>query len=163
MKTILDHRIATLSDKKLIGQKIKLSYANNRTHELWRNFMPRRNAIRNLNSNLVSLQIFPPNFFKNFNPTTEFEKWALVEVYDFTDLPEGMETYDLKGGLYVVFDYKGDQTAAPATFQHIFSEWLPNSEYELDDRPHFEILGEKYKTGDPNSEEEIWIPIKKKN
>jgi AraC family transcriptional regulator len=40
---------------------------------------------------------------------------------------------------------------------------LPLSkEYELDDRPHFEILGDKYKNNDPNSEEEIWIPIKLK-
>jgi AraC family transcriptional regulator len=39
---------------------------------------------------------------------------------------------------------------------------LPNSNYHLDDRPHFEILGEKYKNADPGSEEEIWIPIKAK-
>ncbi len=25
-----------------------------------------------------------------------------------------------------------------------------------------EVLGEKYKNADPNSEEEIWIPIKRK-
>jgi AraC family transcriptional regulator len=29
----------------------------------------------------------------------------------------------------------------------------------LDDRPHFEVLGEKYKNNDPTSEKEIWIPI----
>jgi AraC family transcriptional regulator len=39
---------------------------------------------------------------------------------------------------------------------------LPNSAYELDDREHFELLGEKYKNNDPNSEEEIWIPIRPK-
>jgi AraC family transcriptional regulator len=32
----------------------------------------------------------------------------------------------------------------------------------LDNRPHFEILGEKYKQGSPDSEEEIWIPVKEK-
>ncbi|MEP7234441.1 MAG: GyrI-like domain-containing protein, partial [Ignavibacteriota bacterium] len=46
------------------------------------------------------------------------------------------------------------------TFQYILRTWVPNSNYELDDRPHFEILGEKYKKDDPSSEEEIWIPIK---
>jgi AraC family transcriptional regulator len=39
---------------------------------------------------------------------------------------------------------------------------LPNSAYALDDRAHFEVLGEKYKNNDPSSEEEIWIPIKVK-
>jgi len=32
----------------------------------------------------------------------------------------------------------------------------------LDDRPHFEVLGDKYKNADPDSEEEIWIPIRTK-
>jgi AraC family transcriptional regulator len=50
-------------------------------------------------------------------------------------------------------------SGASAFFQHIFSEWLPNSDYRLADRAHFEVLGEKYKNNDPSSEEEIWIPI----
>lgn len=32
--------------------------------------------------------------------------------------------------------------------------------YEIDFRPHFEILGEKYKNNDPGSEEEVWIPVR---
>ncbi len=63
-------------------------------------------------------------------------------------------------GLYAVFIHKGDASTAPKTFEYIFGTWLPNSEYLLDNRPHFEILGEKYKNEDPNSEEEVWIPIK---
>ncbi|HLT33108.1 MAG TPA: GyrI-like domain-containing protein, partial [Aquaticitalea sp.] len=46
------------------------------------------------------------------------------------------------------------------TYQYIYGQWIPNSEYELDDRPHFALMGEKYK--DPESEEEFWIPIRKK-
>jgi len=37
---------------------------------------------------------------------------------------------------------------------------VPSSDYELDNRPQFEILGQKYKNNDPSSEEEIWIPVK---
>ncbi|TQE66329.1 GyrI-like domain-containing protein [Leptospira noguchii] len=44
---------------------------------------------------------------------------------------------------------------------HIFQEWLPNSGYKLEHRPHFELLGSKYKNNDPTSEEEVWIPIVK--
>jgi AraC family transcriptional regulator len=50
-----------------------------------------------------------------------------------------------------------------STFEYIFRVWLPASEYLLDDRPHFEILGAKYKDNDPESEEEIWIPVQKKD
>jgi len=67
----------------------------------------------------------------------------------------------LKGGLYAVFDYKGSSNDI-SIFQYIFGTWLQNSDFLLDDRPHFEVLGDKYKNADPNSEEEIWIPIKKK-
>ena len=70
-----------------------------------------------------------------------------------------METFDLPGGLYAVFDYKGLSTDT-AIFNYIFNSWLPASRFHLDDRPHFEILGDKYKNGLPDSEEEIWIPIR---
>jgi AraC family transcriptional regulator len=72
-----------------------------------------------------------------------------------------METFTLTGGLYAVFDYKGSSND-PGIFQYIFGIWIPESNYLLDDRPHFEVLGEKYKNADPNSEEEIWIPIQQK-
>ena len=72
-----------------------------------------------------------------------------------------METFLLEGGLYAVFIHRGSSTDT-STFHYIFSTWLPKSNYILDSRPHFEVLGEKYKNGDPDSEEEIWIPIKLK-
>ena len=64
--------------------------------------------------------------------------------------------------MYAVFEYKGLNTDTKI-FEFIFGIWLPSSKYNMDNRPHFEILGEKYKNNDPNSEEEIWIPIKLKN
>ncbi|MFN9597179.1 MAG: GyrI-like domain-containing protein, partial [Bacteroidota bacterium] len=48
------------------------------------------------------------------------------------------------------------------TFHHIFNEWIPNSEFNIDQRPHFEIMPEGYKADDPNAMEEVWIPIIKK-
>jgi AraC family transcriptional regulator len=64
-------------------------------------------------------------------------------------------------GLYAVFNYKGSNMDH-SIFEYIFRSWLPDSEYYLDNRPHFEVLGDKYKNNDPSSEEEIWIPIKPK-
>jgi len=158
----MEPRIETLQDKKLIGMPLKMSLTNNKTGEIWRNFMPRRKELNNnLSNDLISMAIYKPNHFADFKPTNEFEKWAAIEVMDFESVPNGMETFILKGGLYAVFDYKGSSTDT-TIFQYIFSTWIPNSDYFLDDRPHFEILGNKYKNADPNSEEEIWIPIKKR-
>lgn len=155
-------RIENLSDKKLIGKRLTMSLANNKTSELWQNFMPKRREItNNVSNDLISMQVYKPTHFADFKPTNEFEKWATVEVTNFESVPTEMETFSLTGGLYAVFDYKGSSTD-PSIFQYIFGTWLPSSEYLLDDRPHFEVLGDKYKNNDPNSEEEIWIPIKPK-
>jgi AraC family transcriptional regulator len=74
-----------------------------------------------------------------------------------------MQTIILPAGKYAVFNYKGLASHAAPFFNYIFTEWIPNSIYELDNRPHFEILGEKYSNSSPDSEEEVWIPIKDKN
>ena len=63
---------------------------------------------------------------------------------------------------YVVFQHKSSSIDT-AIFQFILGTWLSNSDYLLDNRPHFELLGDKYKNADPNSEEDIWRPIKPKN
>jgi AraC family transcriptional regulator len=153
-------RIEILPEKKSIGKRITTSLANNKTSELWQSFMPRRTEIQNtITSDLFAIQIYDATYFEAFNPNTVFEKWATLEVTDFDNIPAEMESFTLSGGLYAVFEHKGHSTAI---FDYIFSNWIPNSKYDLDHRPHFEILGVKYKKEDPNSEEEIWIPIKEK-
>lgn len=158
----MDPRIETLSEKKLIGTRMRMSLSNNKTGELWQNFMPRRREIQNtLTSDLFSMQVYDQSIDPG-NPAQEFDKWAAVEVTDFDAIPTGMEAFALPSGLYAVFHYVGSSTDI-RIFQYIFGTWLPNSKYSLDNRPHFEILGEKYKNADPSSEEDIWIPIKPNN
>lgn len=159
----MEPRIEKLDEKKLIGFHIKMSLSQNRTGQLWGQFAPRIKEIQNRTSeDKISMQIYPPSYFKQFNPTTEFEKWATTEVSNFEYIPKGMKSFNLKEGLYAVFDYKGS-SSDNSFFQYIFLKWLPNSNYEVDDRPHFEVLGSNYRNNDPNSEEEIWIPIRKKD
>lgn len=154
-------RIEKIHEKKLVGKRKTMSYANYTVGELWRSFMPRRKEITNTISNdLVSLVVYKPNHFDDFHPTNEFERWAAVEVEDFTHVPAEMETFILSTGLYAVFHYIGSTDGIASFHQNIFTVWLPNAEYVLDDRPHFELLGEKYKNNDPSSEEDIWIPIR---
>lgn len=139
-----------------------MSLSDDKTVELWRSFMPKRKEIKNIiDSVLYSVQVYGSFYFEEFSPDKVFEKWAAVEVKDFDAVPGDMETCTLPGGLYAVFLYKGSSADA-TVFRYIFTDWLPDSGYALDGRPHFEILGEKYKNEDPDSEEEIWIPIKPK-
>jgi AraC family transcriptional regulator len=144
---------------KFIGKNLSFTYANYRAFELWSSFMPHQKEIQNaIGTDLYNIQINPIGF--SFGLNEPFVKWAAVLVSNFDFVPERMETLEIKEGLYAVFQYKGDQSNAPTFFNAIYTEWLPASNYELDHRPQFEILGAKYKTNDPNSEEEIWIPVK---
>ncbi len=156
-------RIETIPEKKLVGKRMTLSYADYRIAELWSGFMPRRKEIKNcLSADLISMVVYKPNHFTDFKLTNEFERWAAVEVTNFDDVPEEMEPYVLPAGLYAVFHYKGSSTGSASFFQQIYTVWLPTSDYDLDNRPHFEVLGDKYKNNHPSSEEEVWIPIKPK-
>lgn len=141
-----------------------MSFAGIKTRELWQSFMAERAGVKNvIGSALYSVEIYnDTNFFMDFNPTKEFEKWATVKVSDFSAIPDGMESLIIPEGDYAVFHYKGKPSEARATYQHIYGNWIPNSDYDLDDRPHFALMGEKYRGEHPDSEEELWIPIKKK-
>jgi AraC family transcriptional regulator len=156
-------RIETTNEKKVVGKRLSMSFTDYRISELWSSFMPKRKEItNNLNNDLISFVIYKPSHFTDFKPTNVFEKWATVEVTNFDNVPEEMEAYILPSGLCAVFHYTGLSSGSSTFYQYIFDDWLPKSAYLLDDRPHVEILGAKYKNNDPSSEEEVWIPIKVK-
>lgn len=151
-----------IPEKKLIGKRLTMTLAESKMRELWSSFMPDRNQILNsISTDLISMVVYKQGHFASFHPSKEFERWAAMEVSNFENVPMGMESVVIPLGNYAVFEYIGLHSD-PAPFQYIFGNWLPNSEYELDDRPHFEVLGPKYKNNDPKSEEEIWIPIRLK-
>lgn len=155
-------QIKTIDEKKLIGKKLSMSFSDFKISELWQSFMPLLSGIHNpVSADLISMSVYPPGHFENFSPSNSFDKWAAIEVADFAKIPENLKSYVLPGGLYAVFHHKGfsnDQSI----FKYIFGIWLPGSDYRLDNRPHFEVLGEKFKLNSIDSEEDIYIPIRLK-
>lgn len=156
-------RIEIFPEKILVGKKLKMSLGQDRTAELWQSFIPHLKEIENREgADLLSMQIYDPSFdFRQFDSSVTLVKWAGATVTHLDEIPNGMESYIIPRGTYAVFLHRGAAQIAPRTFQYIFGSWLPNSEYLIDSRPHFELLGAKYKNNDPESEEEIWIPIKR--
>lgn len=148
--------------KRLVGMKINMSLVDDQTYKLFSTFMPRKKELLCLEEDIVfDLRTYPKDYFSNFNPTSIFTKWALAEVNDFSDVPDGMQKFDLEGGLYAVFTFD-KANPGPEFFEYIFVKWLPESAFLLDDRPHFERL-KTQKPGNPSdSDEEIWIPIRPK-
>lgn len=147
---------------QITGHAVKQSFAQDRTFELWSGFMPVRHQVcADADAPLVSLQRYPTNF--SFAPPdleTSFEKWAGCITPDGFQAADGFETLHIPSGTYAVFLHRGPASGAARTFGYIFSQWLPDSGYEIDVRPHFEILDKRYKHNQPDSEEEVFIPIK---
>lgn len=157
----MEFQIKKILPKKLVGKYLKMSFEENTTGQLWGSFAPRIKEISDrVDGNRISLQFYNDDFLED--ASIPFVKWATVEVDDFSQIPEGLETLEIPGGLYAVFHYKGNVVGAYDFFKKIFTELIPNSEYQLDNsRAHFEILpAGKYDPMDENSEEEVYIPIK---
>ena len=144
----LPHRIEIIEPKKLIGFSIITSFQDDKTPIVWRKFMMRKNEITNrISDQLISLQIYP----ENFTPNQTFKKYALAEVSDFENLPEEFETFELKNGKYLVFNYKGKAENGPEIFGYIFQKFIPENQFEVDNRPHFEIFDDTYNPLDENA------------
>ncbi|MCA9884683.1 MAG: AraC family transcriptional regulator [Anaerolineae bacterium] len=157
-------RIETIAKKKLVGMKVRLTIASAgpKTQELWQGFRPRVDEVQNtVGPNSLSVQQYDPGMsIASLTPATEFNRWATVEVAEWGTLPEGMEQLMVPAGMYAIFVHKGPAQTFIQTWLYIFQEWLPASDYALDERPHFEVLTPAYRLDDPNAEEEIYIPIK---
>ncbi|OIQ38291.1 MAG: GyrI-like domain-containing protein [Bacteroidetes bacterium MedPE-SWsnd-G1] len=159
---MIQPNIIELQPKRMLGKSVRMTLAENKTYELWRSFQMQRSIIENaVGNDLYSLQLYDQLLDpQSFLPTTPFTKWALTEVTNQDNIPKGYKPFVLSGGLYAVFDLIGSIPEFIALNNYIFAEWLPNSNYQLDHRAHFELLGQNYKPNDPASEEQVWIPIK---
>jgi AraC family transcriptional regulator len=158
-------KILEIGTRKMVGLFIETSLIENKTSVLWNQFMPRVKEILNrVGRDLYSIQEFEKGLIMDeFTPSTKFKKWAAVEVISFKNTPEGLENFTLAGGLHAIFLHKGFASTFHRTSQYIFGQWLPNSKYEVDHRPHFEIMGKDYLgPEDPDSLEEVWVPVKVK-
>lgn len=152
--------IVHIDKKLLVGQALDMSLMDNKTFELFSGFMPQRNQISNaVSTDIYEVMQYNTNHFKAFSPNNRFTKWATLEVSNHNHIPKGMQPLVLEEGLYAKFVYKGLPKDFGTLMRYILSKWLPQSGYQLDDRPHFNVLGEKYKNNDPSSEEDVFVPL----
>ncbi|NEM96595.1 GyrI-like domain-containing protein [Pontibacter burrus] len=155
--------IRTIGAKKLAGLRAETTLATDNPAALWQEFMPRRKELTTIVGNeLYAVQVYDAGFVKGkFTADSIFQKWAAVEVSGSGELPDGMEQLIVPAGDYAVFIHKGPASDFVKTANYIYRQWLPNSNYLLDDRPHLQVMCEKYLGHtNPDSEEEVWVPVK---
>jgi len=98
-----------------------------------------------------------------YEETKEYYVMVGVEVSEIADLPLPIFAKVLPAGSYAVFTLRGEEMVKDWG-KAIYKEWLPASEYE----EALQITLEKYDEdrfrgwGEPDSEVEIWVPVKAK-
>ena len=157
----MEFEIRVFEGETVAGVCRRTSFAHDLTSEIWREFRSREHEIPDrVGSETYSIKVYGPDHsFSRFDPAAEFEKWAAAPVGWAAGSFDGMR---IPPGEYAVFIHRGPASDAARTFGYIFGEWLPASEFEIDLRPHFEILPAGYDPFDPAAEEEIWVPVKRK-
>ncbi len=147
--------------KILVGMRITTTLLEGRESELWRSFRSRASEIPERNgTDFFSVKVYGADYsFSRFDLNAKFDKWAAVEVASLAEVNEDFDQLVIPVGRYAVFIHHGTPAMAAITFGHIFESWLPNSDFEVDHRPHFEVLGEKWSPFDPEAEEEVWVPV----
>ena len=157
-------RIEKSKERLLVGFRTRMSIKENTTPDLWGRFMQVSKDIRNKSgTEWYSVEIYPDSYFDTYDPAKTFEKWAAVAVEKSdSPRPSGLEELYIDEGLYAVFSYQGPASQVHLIYQYIFVDWIPASGFALDPRPHFALMGAGYKGEDPNSQEELWIPVRKK-
>ncbi|GGG78709.1 AraC family transcriptional regulator [Paenibacillus radicis (ex Gao et al. 2016)] len=73
-----------------------------------------------------------------------------------------VEFKTLSGGMYAVYSYYDTIDKFVLAYQNVFSLWLPNSEYDADDRPCLEFcMNDPAKDKEGKCKVDLYVPIKK--
>jgi AraC family transcriptional regulator len=152
-------RIVECGAMKVVGMNVFTTQKNNTIPQLWDRFNKECSTIPNIAEKRVALGICPPVDQRDFNEESEFEYIAGVIVSDYSDVPEGMMTYDIPAQKYAVFTHKGALDTLQVTYHAIHAEWLKTDAVELARGPEFEWYDSRFIFGHPDSELDIYIPI----
>ena len=114
--------IKNFEERTLIGMWKSMSLSNNRTYELFSDFMPRRKEITDLKDERnFDIRIYPEGYFGDFSPSRDFVKWAGAEVAQVVEIPRDLEVFVLGAGSMLSFTIRDDLTIQPS-----FGTSLPN-------------------------------------
>ncbi|KPL00920.1 MAG: hypothetical protein AMJ91_02615 [candidate division Zixibacteria bacterium SM23_73_3] len=150
----MEPKIVTRPAFTVVGMKYRGKNEKNEIPQLWEKFMSRAGEIKR------RANAFGYGVTDNYDEKTgEFDYLAGLEVQDASDVPEGMESWQVPDQTYAAFpcNLKNIREA----FQQIYQQWLPQSGYQRADGPDFEFYDENFKPDQDKLDMFIYIPVKK--
>ena len=96
----------------------------------------------------------------NFDDDGNFVYTCGVEVTGFDDIPNDLTQERIPAQRYAVFTHRGHIAAIRATWQAVFSAWLPSAGLEVVDAPDFERYGDDFDAHSGMGNVELWVPVR---
>jgi AraC family transcriptional regulator len=148
----MEPKIVTKPAFTVVGMKYLGKNETNEIPQLWEKFMPREGEIKQ------RANPFGYGVMDNFDEKTgDFDYLAGIEVKDISDIPEGMESWQVPEQTYAVFgcNLKNIKQA----FKQIYHQWLPKSGYQRAQGPEFEFYDDSFKPIEGKLDLYIYIPV----
>ena len=144
----------------VIGMDCLTTTEDNEDHkvvqELWDEFRPRIDEVKNKKNPTRMVGIYKQR--KNY--PNRFAYIASVEVSTLSDIPKGMIPKIINGSKYAIFTYQGELCDIDKTYDYIYDEWLPESDFdENKNGDNLEIFNIDFPE-ENNSDVDIYIAIK---
>lgn len=156
--------IKTIEKMKIVGLEYQGNNVNQEIGVLWSQFIPRIHEIKSAKGDMKSYGICSPLEESieevDLDQPNDFRYLAGIEVEDDTQLPEGMTSWYVEHQKYAMFTHVGPVEGLQDTYKAIYSQWLPESGYDVEFTYDFELYDESFEPGDEQSKTYIYIPIK---
>lgn len=96
--------------------------------------------------------------------TDDLRAAACAPCADDTNLPEGTEELLRPAGTYAKLEYTGPYADMKDAYRWLYGVWLPNSGYEISERPGFEAyLNSPVDTAPAELRTDIFLPVEKQS
>ena len=121
--------------------------------QLWGQLFARMGEIQGIAEQGISYGVMD-----NYDEATgAWDYIAAFSVAAGSDAPADMVKLDIPAAQYAVFPCT--MPTIQETYDFIYQQWLPQSEYVHAPTPEFECYGPTFNPDDPNSQFEIYVPI----
>lgn len=157
----MEYKIVERDEIKLVGFTKRIVMPDNVIPKMWEEFNKRYVEVKDvINSGCYGVADNMDSEINNFDET------VACEVSSFKEIPEGMITKIIPKQKYLVFTHKGilftetGESKLEKTYEYIYGKLLPTLEFEVDKEFNFELYDERYKGNSPESEFDIYVPIK---
>lgn len=131
--------------------------------ELWKEFVRREGEIPN-RIGAIKVGVIEGMFAPTHHVHDDVVDFlACTPVTKVDDVPPGFQSWRIPAGTYAIFRSTGYHEQTQYVIDHVYSTWLPKSEYERADGPEFTWLDHRTSPLDPTASiVDYYLPVRHK-